>query len=89
MPGTHGSATQCTNPIGEVSIELIRNFMEKKGTTLKGWKKQPIEMCNLFAGIHAKNPLNHDGSKRLIFDDGGYAKKHEKATKIGMALSGS
>ena len=76
MPGTHGSATQVlTNPIAKVAFELIANFLSKRGTSLNHSKKNPAWMCELFAQIHAQNPLNAAG-KRLIFDDKGDATRH-------------
>jgi hypothetical protein len=69
MPGTHGSGTQAlTNPIGIVVKELVANFMRKRGTPFQTRKKSSLEMCELFAAIHAQNPVNSAG-KRKIFDD--------------------
>jgi len=72
MPGTHGSGTQAANnPVGKVVKEVIRNFLEKRGTHFGSSKKSALEMCELFAEIHAENPLNSSG-ERKIFD---YAKE--------------
>jgi hypothetical protein len=81
MPGTHGSGTQPhTNPIGQVCLELIRNFMRKRGTTFHiTAPKLAIEMCELFARIHEVT-LDASG-KRRIWDDGGNAIQHVVSDK--------
>ena len=78
MPGTHGSGTQAlTNPIGKVVIELVKVFLAFRGTVFGTPVKQPLEMCELFAGIHLENPLDVTTGKRLIFNDGGEVVVHD------------
>jgi hypothetical protein len=78
MPGKHGSGSQnLTSPIGKVVYELIANFMRTKRTRFRTPAPTPLDMCEYFAQIHLLNPLSIDGSKRLLFDDGGNTLTHD------------
>ncbi|MDB6089264.1 MAG: hypothetical protein JWN85_2048, partial [Gammaproteobacteria bacterium] len=82
LVGTHGSGTQnLTSPIGAVAYELIATFMRARRTEFRTIPKQPLEMCDLFAAIHALNPLSVKDATRLIFDDGGLAQTHDPTGK--------
>jgi hypothetical protein len=78
MPGKHGSGSQClTSPVGKVVFELMGGYLRARGTEFQNWRpKTPIEICELFAGIHVENPFDIEKNKRLIFDDSGSSTEH-------------
>lgn len=74
MPGTHGSGTQfMTSAVGEATKGMIKYFMQLWGTRFSTLAPNPGDLLELFAGIHAENPVHYDAKglvkDRFVFDD--------------------